>query len=462
MTSLRLNVLIVSVIIGGVVFFFVALLRINPDDLGPVFALMLFPFAFKDIRFLVVSWFILSVYYAKSGVDVPPNIAANISHNMFVPAATVITALVYRFHKRKLLFGIEDLFLVLFVAYCIASAVTHAPDTYDDIRRTFLNFVLPFCLYWMVKNMEIDGWLLKAFAIASLFHLVVLLPIGIYEYQSATSLFHERTVWADVGGRGRIAGPLGSPIILGVLLPILFLWVYTAFRLNMLPRYVLWMSGAIAGLLTLLTFTRSVWLGAFLALVFVMYKTTYDLKKRVLRVAGFAGAALLIVAVITLSSPGVEQRLTGEENANFRIVMAEASLDMIAESPLFGWGSGTFDEIVQRFLFDARGVYIVEDTSHVTLLTLLAELGLVGVLPLLAFIYHVLRHKGIRFSDLPQDDQLIIVVNIGGMITFIINAFLIDMRFYSIAYAWFFINLAMYQNIYRDNMTIISNNSEHQ
>jgi hypothetical protein len=86
-------------------------------------------------------------------------------------------------------------------------------------------------------------------------------------------------------------------------------------------------------------------------------------------------------------------------------------------------------------------------------MTLLVELGVIGTLPLLMFIYYNLSLKGIRMRDLSTDEQLIVAINIGGIITFVINAFLIDFRFYSIAYSWFFINLGFIQNIYQQRLT---------
>jgi O-antigen ligase len=255
-----------------------------------------------------------------------------------------------------------------------------------------------------------------------------------------------------VGDKGRVSGPLGSPIIFGSLIPILFFNIYVAVKSQLLPRYLLWLSGGLSTILIILTFTRSVWLGAFLAFVVVFLIVDDDDKSvKLLRVGGFVAAAILLLAVLTFTSPDIEKRLTGEENANFRVVMAEASVDMILDKPFLGWGSGTFDDIVDRYLFDARGVYIVKDTSHVTLLTLLAEVGIVGTSFFLGFIVLALRRRGLRLNDLSAFDRLIVAANVGGLICITINAFLIDMRYYAIAYAWFFINLGFIHNIYRQH-----------
>ena len=213
----------------------------------------------------------------------------------------------------------------------------------------------------------------------------------------------------------------------------------------------MWVSGVLSAVLIITTFTRSVWLGAFVAFIYIMYKTGQEGKTKMLRLALFAAGAIALVGAITIVSPAVQQRLTGEENANFRVVMAQASMNMILDKPIAGWGAGTFDDVSDRYLFDALGVYIVKDTSHVTLLTILAELGILGAVLFVMFIYFNLKYKGVNINDLLPDDQLIVAMNIGGVLIFVINGFLIDMRFYSVAYSWFFINLGFIHSMYRDH-----------
>ncbi|MEO8167246.1 MAG: O-antigen ligase family protein, partial [bacterium] len=445
------NIIIGCICFAGVLFFGITLMEVNPDFVALAAIVLIVFFGIRDKRFLLAGWFLVSPYFSPFGVEGMANIASNFSHNIIVPIISIIILSLSFAKQKRIAFGKEELLLLCFVGYAFLSSFFATKGRYDDLRMIYLIYLIPFFLYLVVKNIRIDTKLFQMFAYVSIFHIVAVSMMCAYETVTGEVLYHSQLDWNDVGSGHRFGGPFGSPIILGLFVPTVFFYIYLACKFELIPRYVMWVSAVLATVLILATFTRSVWLGAFVAFIYVMYKTGREGKTQLLRLAMFAAAAVLIVGVITIVSPAVQQRLTGEENANFRVVMAEASLNMIKDKPLVGWGAGTFDDNSDRYLFDALGVYIVKDTSHVTLLTILAELGMLGGLLFLLFIYFNLSHKGVKMSDLPPDDQLIVALNIGGVLIFAINGFLIDMRFYSVAYSWFFINMGFIYSMYRDH-----------
>ncbi|MBI5470761.1 MAG: O-antigen ligase family protein [Ignavibacteriae bacterium] len=451
---MRIYIMIGSVILSAMLFFAIAVAEVNPDYVAMVFVVLLAIAAMKDLRVLLVGWFLMSPYLSPFGLKGAANIASNFSHNVIVPviAIAILSAVFLRYRTIKV--SKVDLLWVAFIAYSFVSSFLATQGRYDDMRMIYLIYALPFLLFIVIRNIHVDSILLKMFAYAAIFHLVMLLLIFVYETLTGEVLYMSQLDWNDVGLRRRFAGPFGSPIIVGIFIPIVFLFIYQGFRFNVIPRMVMWGSAVISALLILVTFTRSVWLGAFAAFLYILYRTSEQGAEKLIRVALFIVVVGVIVGVITYASPAVQERLTGEENANFRIVMAQASINMILDSPFVGWGAGTFDEVSDRYLFDALGVYITKDTSHVTILTILAELGIVGAVFYLSFFIFSLRRKGVRITDLSGDDRLIVAINIACVISFVINAFLIDMRFYSVAYAWLFVNLGFIDNIYRDNSTI--------
>ncbi len=451
MTMLRTNIIIMLICAAGVLFFGITFLKVNPDVVALAVMFMIMICALRDSRYLFAGWFLVSPYFYPFGVEGGANIASNLSHNMLVPVLAIAILVMTFVKKRKLSFGKEDLILLLFVAYATLSSFYSTKGRYDDLRMIYLIYLIPFFLYMVVKNIEIDTKLMRMLGLVSIFHIVTISTMCAYEMGTGEVLYRTALNWNDVGSAHRFAGPFGSPIILGMFVSTVFFYIYLACKFDVLPRFAMWVSGVLATILIITTFTRSVWLGAFVAFIYVMYKTGNEGKTKVLRLALFAASAVALVGVITIVSPAVQQRLTGEENANFRVVMAQASMNMILDKPIAGWGAGTFDDVSDRYLFDALGVYIVKDTSHVTLLTILAELGILGAILFLLFIYFNLRFKGVTTNELPPDDQLIVAMNIGGVIIFAINGFLIDMRFYSVAYSWFFINLGFIHSMYRDH-----------
>ena len=451
MTMTRTNIIVAAICLAGVMFFATVLLQINTDIIAIIIAALFVIGTLRDSRYLLGAWFILSPYFYPFSVEGGTNIASNISHNMLVPTLTIILLTVGFIKRKKISFGKEDLILLLFVAYAFLSSFYATKGRYDDLRMIYLIYLIPFFLYLVIKNIEIDAKLIRMLGFVSVFHIVAISLMCAYEMTTGEVLYRTAMNWNDVGSAHRFAGPFGSPIILGIFVPTVFFYIYLACKFEVLPRYVMWVSGVLSAVLIITTFTRSVWLGAFVAFIYIMYKTGQEGKTKMLRLALFAAGAIALVGAITIVSPAVQQRLTGEENANFRVVMAQASMNMILDKPIAGWGAGTFDDVSDRYLFDALGVYIVKDTSHVTLLTILAELGILGAVLFVMFIYFNLKYKGVNINDLLPDDQLIVAMNIGGVLIFVINGFLIDMRFYSVAYSWFFINLGFIHSMYRDH-----------
>lgn len=455
MTQLRRNIMIGAIAMSGVVFFLLTVMQVSPNVLGALIIGGFIIVSFFEIRMLLIGWFVAAPYFAATGVEGGENIASNITHNMFVPGMVVASLVMMVLKGKRILFGKEDVILLLFFVYAVVSSYFATGARYDDVRTFFLIYFLPWCLYLLAKNIRLDVQLLKAMAYASIFHLTVLFLLAAYEYQTGSSLYTKAHAWNDVG-RGRIAGPFGSPIVFGVFVQVVFLFIFLGYKYSLVPRFVLWGSALLAGTLTILTFTRSVWLGAFVTFIYIMYRTGQRPGTKIFRIAAFVGTVVAIVLALVATSPDIQRRIAGEENANFRVVMAQSSLNMIADKPVTGWGAGTFDEFSDRYLFDARGVYIVEDTSHVTLLTILAELGIIGAALILAFVYINLRFNGMPFRNLPREDQVIVAVNIGCIIAFAINAFLIDMRFHTLAYSWFFLSLGFIRNIFIDNIKLNS------
>lgn len=436
---------------GGVAMYGMALVKAPANIIAPVLMAGFIVGAWLDVRLLLIGWFILAPHYEYTALEGAPNIASNATHNLFIPMMTVAT-LGHLFLKgRALRIGRESIPLIVFIAYALLSSYLATKGRYDDVRSIFLIYILPFMLYLVAKNIELDGTFFKMLGYACVFHVVALGIGGIQEFITAEPLYTSSAVWSDVGSRRRITGPLSSPIIMGLFATVLLLYLYQSYKLGLLPRPVYRLAGPFAALMIVLTFTRSVWLGGFLTYLYLLARTGEDVVRKLFRVIGFSAVAVVIVALLIVASPGIEERVAEQDNVNFRVVMAQASINMFLDKPFFGWGSGTFDEVSDRYLFDARGVYIVKDTSHVTLFTLLAELGLVGTLPLLVFVVLALRNRGVRLADLAEDDRMIIAVQIGVVIAFVVNAFLIDMKYYPLSYAWLFLSLGIIQNIYNEN-----------
>jgi O-antigen ligase len=110
------------------------------------------------------------------------------------------------------------------------------------------------------------------------------------------------------------------------------------------------------------------------------------------RVALIAAA----IALIVLSATGfvgekleyAQQRLTSDgsdQSALSRLPVAVASLRMLEERPLEGWGYGRFDDFDRDFQVEVGGFFPQKDhVSHNVYLTIAAEQGTIGIFLFLA------------------------------------------------------------------------------
>jgi uncharacterized membrane protein len=99
----------------------------------------------------------------------------------------------------------------------------------------------------------------------------------------------------------------------------------------------------------------------------------------------------------------------------------------------------------------------------VTLLTLLAELGILGTLLVIAFVVAALATSiaKSRRGSLGTEAQLLVTVNHAFVLAFLVNAFLIDMRFFSLAYCWLFMSVGMIQGVFRSAQAVPDARPEH-
>jgi O-antigen ligase len=121
-------------------------------------------------------------------------------------------------------------------------------------------------------------------------------------------------------------------------------------------------------------------------------------RRGVLAIAG----VLVIVAVIG-SSPLVRQRLVqgweefqspGDTSMGLRAVYWHNTVDVIAERPWLGHGTGTFEAAYERITSGRPGVYghPIHD-PHNQFMKIIAEQGLVGLLVFLGFLAAALRQR---------------------------------------------------------------------
>ncbi|MCU1242691.1 MAG: hypothetical protein JWO71_3417 [Candidatus Acidoferrum typicum] len=203
------------------------------------------------------------------------------------------------------------------------------------------------------------------------------------------------------GGHSRIGGTVGSPneagayLSLALSLAISLLFSDTQRKYKRLAAAVIGLGGAAL----ILTFSRGAWI-SFVSAIALFYIALWRRYRGSLR-APIVTLAILLISYLPLHK-AVEGRLLADDNgsAKSRIPLMNLAFRIIADHPIFGVGSNNFSTAMDSYVtreFQTGFLY----TVHNKYLLVWTEVGAVGLLAYLAFLFGVLR-KGWacwRFND---------------------------------------------------------------
>jgi O-antigen ligase len=237
----------------------------------------------------------------------------------------------------------------------------------------------------------------------------------------------------------RAAGPFGSPAVLGTVVGIGFVlalavlvWdgpaslrrlAYFALLANVpalfltLTRGPLIAAGAV-GLVIVLSRSRTRWPGI---------------------VAGIVVALVAAGLWTSISSTALyKNRFSDQTNVDERVIMDRWSLELAGQRPVLGWGYGSFDEVKDSAHLSTGNSSIpyeqaIKYTSHNTYLTILVELGAIGLV-LLLLPWLVVARSSLGIARRGPPDVWVPVGFLGVLGVWIINAGTFDMRFFAIAW----------------------------
>jgi O-antigen ligase len=159
-----------------------------------------------------------------------------------------------------------------------------------------------------------------------------------------------------------------------------------------------WLAGAGLCLLAIyFTYTRGAWLGLLMGGVPLFWQRSaargVTLRRRVLFVTGVLGFAAF---ALFFPTEILQSRTSDPGSMYFRFGVWAAGLHMVAEHPLFGVGFGQFGLHVGSFIRELSWVPSAAGPkggtiAHNTLLSVTAELGLVGLILYVSIVWGVYR-----------------------------------------------------------------------
>jgi O-antigen ligase len=155
-----------------------------------------------------------------------------------------------------------------------------------------------------------------------------------------------------------------------------------------------------------------------------------------------AGIVVALVAAglwTSISSTGLyKNRLSDQTNVEERVIIDRWSLELAGRRPFLGWGYGSFDSVKDSANLSTGNSSIpfsqaIKYTSHNTYLTILVELGGIGLILLLAPWIAIAR-SSFRLARANLPDAWLVVGFLGVLGIWIINAGTFDMRFFAMAW----------------------------
>ena len=350
-----------------------------------------------------------------------------------------------------------------FIAYTVLLVITLHPggtqvkEFLSTVSERFDHIVLAVVVYYIAKAVLITrkqvAWAVIGLVITGLY----VAGSAYYEHFTGSAWFSSflganyRLMYQDVGG-GRAAGPLINPAATGTFLGIT---AFLTFHLGVVSRnkfVKLWcIVGTLAQLLACyFTYTRSGYVAAVLLLVLLPF-TTGRYRKSYAIFALMAAVAGIVLMPIELSRPDVFRRMSQEKTILVRAVVTKGTLNIIAHHPWFGVGLGEIDRALDVYItnsgmlggFYGRGVIPGQGhapgkllrpvTSHNSILTIIAEEGLIGgllfvgaLMALLAHLFRV-RARAPATGLLSKDFMSLLII---AVISHIISTLGYDIRFF--------------------------------
>jgi O-antigen ligase len=343
-------------------------------------------------------------------------------------------------------------FLLIALATLATVYATRALLTEEDrlhaVRQAVDALVLPLILFEIVRRVAGYGQRYTermAFTMTLAGVLLAVIGIGqdIFGYELAT-LSGSKPFFDEAIGQVRISGPydVPEPYALSVILCLgaSLYWMYARGR----GAYLF--GGVAVGLeLTAigLTFFRVAWLGAIVVLLFAVGLR----PRRYARALGVVGLAAVLLA---LAFTGVERisavktRINNSKNVYTRLATYEQGVEIFTSRPVFGVGIDRYHAISLETPSSTVAGVSNEPSAHSSYMATLAEVGLVGLAPLLlltAAVWRLLRAARRRLTSRP--DAVLAASVTGAAIAYLMFSLTLTMIAYGSPNAFFAVLLGL-------------------
>lgn len=326
--------------------------------------------------------------------------------------------------------------LLLLALYVLALSNSQGQSgAIEDVARLVLHLAFFFLIAVFVRDRQTLRWVVWTLIISGL----VLALIGIFQQVTDTYLWNEALA---TKGIRRNATFVNSNFYARFLVISMVMTTALIFREKSRLSYVLLATFVFAALALPFTSSRSNWMAAvvLLPLVVLMLPISPTLKVRSLVVGAVSGLTLLAVAIA--AEPALADRVGSLASAADvladRSFLIRAGWQMFLDHPLFGIGLDGFDDALAGPYSDLspEGSGI----SHNSVITVLSELGVLGLIVVGFFLYRFGHLSWHLYRDSSAEDQTLVAGLVGAFLVIVLHSQFGE-RFLEDPYLWLLIGL---------------------
>jgi hypothetical protein len=353
--------------------------------------------------------------------------------------------------RRAVRGSFVDLLPAGYAAYVVGSAVLAGVNV--SATQVFGVVVTGIIVYYFCAFCSLDEgieWRVVRVLLASTAILSIVVEVGKiaghnYGYQADTAANVERA-----------AGPLGNPAVLGtvvgagvVLALATLVWggpqslrrlAYFSLLVNLPALY--------------LTLTRGPLIAAGAVGLLIVLSRAPTRWPTV--VAGIVVAVAVAGLWTSISSSSLYRtRFSNQSNVEDRVIIDRWSFELAGRKPLLGWGYGSFDQVKDAAHLSTGSssvtyAEVIQYTSHNTYLTILVELGGIGLL-LLLVPWLIVGRSSFRLIGADPPNAWLVVGFLGVLGVWIISAGTFDMRFFALTWVLPWLALGLLRRMVLDH-----------
>ncbi|MCE5322975.1 O-antigen ligase family protein [bacterium] len=285
--------------------------------------------------------------------------------------------------------GHVALIMALFILYYAFSAIIISSDhkgSMIELFRLIFNVAMCGAIIYLLNNQK----RIELFAAAIIYTGFAIGLLSIFQYATGIYIWNSALT---ISGMNRVNATFGDPNILARFILeafVFYLCVYKQHKIVKLPAFLAFPVYLLA---LFVTFSRSGFIGLLFVIVIL---GVYGVWRVNLKSSLALFGCLVIAGTFTLASKEFTSRIgsfsSGISAFGARIALINTAVRMFIDHPIFGVGINTFQSCASMNytnLLPYGGNYVAK--SHTSLLTIAAELGLVGIILTVALFVSLYR-----------------------------------------------------------------------